>query len=167
MCMFPKQHSSKNSSSTRHKLFYGSFARILWLLCSYKPEKCLKLPEFQHEFPSHLKVVLQMHLPPLLKTRSRDINTNRSNIRTETRASYDGIQSDLKIPFPVEVRITLVTPYVGVGEWFLRCILRNPRTTVLIGENGTVPSIKECDSRFFEPFELRLNSYKNIVTSMI
>ena len=97
---------------TTTQIILWQFARILF---SYKPgEKCLKLPEFLHEFLSHLEVVLQMHLPPLLQTRNQDINTNRITIQlqTQTRTSYGDIQSDLKIPFPVEVRITLVAPYV-------------------------------------------------------
>lgn len=95
ICMFQKHRSaswSKHSSTLWaqeailwHRLFYGNFASIL---CSYKPEEeCLKLPEFPHELLSHLKVVLQMHLPPLLQATDRNINTNRSARLKETRTS--------------------------------------------------------------------------------
>lgn len=69
------------------------------------------MPNFIHEFPRHLKIILQMHLPPFL------IKDHRLKHEYRLNKNITGEQSepDLVIPFAVEVRIALVAPDVGVG----------------------------------------------------
>ena len=114
---------------TMTQIILWQFARILF---SYKPgEKCLKLPEFLHEFLSHLEVVLQMHLPPLLQTRNRDINTNRITIyrhKHEHHTVTFSQTSKSHSPWRSGSRSLPHMYAIRVGEWFLRCILQNPQT---------------------------------------